>query len=170
MRHLNQFFTVTVIAALFPCMICPQTAAPPEKQQNLYADALSASLAEMDKQWGHLGDANSGRARTDYRKMIVEKTEITYDLPDDFGEFHVEYLDWRGLIDRYKMIRKEFAVLEVSPIRTDGPKLRIQVSVSWFSYSRRRSYFAFSDWSDVTFVYDAAKQAYTITSVKLGGI
>jgi hypothetical protein len=102
--------------------------------------------------------------------IVISNPEITDRLPTQFEAHHVDYLDDQALIDRFKMLRKEFSVLEIHPIHADGPSLRIEVSVSWFSYRKGRLNFGMSDWSDVEFAFDCATRAYTISSVKLGGI
>jgi hypothetical protein len=149
-----------------------QAAITPAMEDNLYSLALAASITEMEKSWGQVDDGDNGsRVRTDYGHLIAwQKSEITSDLPIQFGTHHIEFLDDRALIDRYKKLGKEFAILEIHPMRNEGSKLRIHVSVSWFSYHRGRLNFASSDWSDVEFQYDCDKKKFKLTSVEVGGI
>jgi Gram-negative bacterial TonB protein C-terminal len=140
--------------------------------ENLYAVALFVSLAEMQKSWGEIDDSDGGsRVRTDYHRMPVEKDPVITDqLPAQFGEHRVEYLDTESQIARCKKLRKEFAILRVRPIQAGGGLLKIQVSTSWVSYKKGRLMFAVSDWSDVEFRYDCEKQNFVVSSVRLGGI
>jgi hypothetical protein len=163
---------ISLMPLLWTAFTFAQASGPSVKQDNLYSMALVASVTEMEKSWGYIDDGDHGRRiRTDYRRMLVRKNpEITDDLPQEFGNYHVEYLDDQALTERYKDMRKEFSVLEIHPVHGDGPRLKIQVSVSWAKSQNRRLILAFSDWSDVEFRYDCEKQAYTISAVKLGGI
>jgi hypothetical protein len=148
-----------------------QVSNAPAKENNLYSMALFASLKEMDKSWGYIQDSYGNREQTNYHHMLIFKnSEITDNLPTRSGDYQVEYLDIQAMIDRYKSIRKEFAVVEIHPIYNEGARLRIQISVSWFMYRKKRMNLAFSDWSDVEFLYDCEKHTYIISSVKLGGI
>ncbi len=143
----------------------PQNAANDAKANVLYSMALQSSIVEMEKQWGNIGGAQN------YGQAIVESNpEITDGFLTEFDGHQVEYLDTQALIDRYMKIGKEFPVLEIHPIHTDGSFLRIEISVSWFSYRKGQAFFAFSDWSDVEFAFDCASRTYVISSVKLGGI
>jgi hypothetical protein len=163
---------VWVVLFLHALTAYPQLGGPPAKEDNLYSKALFASISEMDKSWSHIDNSNGGSGiRTDYHHLLVEKdVEVTDGLPTQMGDYHVEYLDHQALIDRYKKLRKEFPVLRIHPIQSDGTRLKIQVSVSYFSYKKQRLLFGFSDWSDVEFGYDCEKQKYIVSSVKLGGI
>ncbi len=140
--------------------------------ENLYAVALSVSLAEMEKSWGEIDDRDGGsQVRTDYHRMPVEKDpEITDHLPVQFEGHRVEYLDTESQIARYQKLRKEFAILRVRPIQAGRGRLKIQVSTSWVSYKKGRLMLAVSDWSDVEFRFDCEKQNFVVSSVRLGGI
>lgn len=157
-----------VLAALF---VSVDSAAPQQTEQpstNLYSMALFASLAEMQKQWGHFKD-NTQQA--DFHNMAVEAdADITTGLPGDQNDFHVAYLDTKGQIDRYKKLRKPFALMKIHPIKVEGSKLTIMISVSYFEYRHRRAMYGFSDWSEVAFEFDCSKNNYAIASIKLGGI
>jgi len=134
--------------------------------------ALIASMTEMEKSSGHIDDSDGGRGiRTDYHHMVVEMDpEITNNLPSEFGDYRVEYLDRQARIDRYKKLRKQFSILRIHPMKNEGSRLKISITVSYFRYEKGRSIFALSDWSNVEFRYDCAKQDYVIAEVKLGGI
>jgi hypothetical protein len=143
-----------------------------EKKNNLYSAAVLASLDEMEKSWGHLDDSKGlNRIRTDYGHMFVVKdAEITDALPSQFGDHQVEYLDGRAQLDRYKTLRKEFPILKIHPMQTEGDRLTISVSVSYVEYEKRKLRLALSDWSEVEFHFDCNLRQYVISSVKLGGI
>lgn len=172
MRRNIRSALIVLVALLRGFLVPAQEGGPPGKQENLYSLALAASVIQMEKEWGYIDDGNHGsRMRTDYRHVRVRKNPaITDDLPADFGDRHAEYLDDQSLIERYKTQRKEFAVLEVHPMRNVGSELKIQISVSWVSLQKGRLILAFSDWSDVEFRYDCEKQAFAISTVTLGGI
>ena len=144
----------------------------PAVENNLYYRALFASLDKMAKSWGNGDDSvSSSRIPTDYHNMIVERNrEITEGLPSQLGEYLVEYLDSQGLIDRYRKLRKPFAILVSHPLKNDDSRLEISFTVHWFSYGKGQSLYALSDWSTVYFRYDCEKREYVIDEVKLGGI
>jgi hypothetical protein len=94
---------------------------------------------------GHIDDSDGGtRIRTDYR-------EITDGLAEQQEEYRVEYLDNREQTERYNKLRKEFAILRIRPIQSDGSLLSIQVSVSYLTHEKGKFLHAISDWSDVEF-------------------
>lgn len=142
------------------------------KEGNLYSVALFSSLAEMEKSWGYIDDGEHGsRIRTDYRNMIVVKDPaITDDLPSQFGEYRVEYLDNQAVIERCQKLGKEFSVLKIGPMHNEGPLLKIVVSVDYVTYKKKRLMFGISDWAEVELRYDCEKQNYIVSTVKLGGI
>ena len=164
------------IVLILILLLCLSSAFPQEstspKEDNLYSVALFTSVAEMEKEWGYIDDGDRGnRIRTDYRRALVQKNpEITGHLPSAAGDYHVEFFDERALIESYKSKKKEFSVLEIHPMRNEGKKLKIQVSVSWVKYEKEKLILEFSDWSDVEFRYDCEEQKYVVSAVKLGGI
>jgi hypothetical protein len=118
----------------------------------------------MDKEWG-------SQTRTNYHNMIVEKDRnITKGLPSQLGDYRVEYLDSQELIDRYKKLRKEFAILVAYPMVNEGERLEISFNVYWISYKKGSLNYSLSDWSKVHFRYDCEKREYVVSEVKLGGI
>ena len=168
-------FIVIILALSVALPISTQnTGTPPvpAKKDEIYSMALFSSLAEMEKNWGYLHFSGSGMyVPTDYHEMCVKKNpQVTEGLPTHEGNFHVEYLDSRELIERYKKLRKGFAVIEIQPMYSDGSKLKIQISVSYFEYKKGKLMFGVSDWSDVEFRLDSDTQKYVISSIKLGGI
>jgi hypothetical protein len=163
---------LSVVPLVCALSVFPQADGTSARKDNLYSRALSASIGEMEKSWGHIDDGNHGsRIRTDYGHMMVERdSEITDDLPSEFRDHHVEYLDRQTMISRYESNGKEFSILKIHPLRSDGRRLKIQVSLSWVKYEKRKLVFALSDWSDVEFSYDCEAQNFIISAVKLGGI
>jgi hypothetical protein len=149
-----------------------QQAGTPVKTESLYSVALFSSIAEMEKSWGSIDDSKIlNQVRTDYRHMLVEQDEnITRGLPTEKGDFHVEYLDDRGMIDRYAKVHKEFAIIRIFPIENDGARLKITINVYYFTYRRHKKMFGLSDWSEVEFRFDCDTQKFVVASVKLGGI
>ena len=154
-------------------LVCSQAAISQEtarSQDNLYATALFASLDKMAKDWGGIDDSSEHAIRTDYHRMIIEKTDVTENLPESSEAHRVEYLDEDELIGRYRKLRKEFAVLRIHPITNNGVKLGIKIELYWFSYKEKTLTYALSDWSNVEFHYDCEKHKWTIEDVKLGGV
>jgi hypothetical protein len=141
-------------------------------ENNLYSMALKTSILQMEKEYGHMDDSVLGEnMRTDYRHLIVEKDPlITDDLPTEFENHFVEYLDNQGLVERYKKLGKSYAVLVIRPIRNEGATLKIALVVYWVSYKKRRLQLGLSDWGEVEFRYDCDKQQFIVSSLKLGGI
>ena len=140
-------------------------------EDNLYSQALFASLPEMEKSWGQIDDSYQGVVRTDYRHMRVEKAPgITDGLPNKVGDFSVEFLDRQEEVARYKRQRKGFSILGISPMQNHGAELEITISVYYVRFAKGRLLSGLSDWSTVTFHYDPEAQKFVIASVKLGGI
>lgn len=143
---------------------------PGTDQPNLYSMALFASIDEMSRQLGHIDDSYGNRIRTNYRHRIVEKTQITEKLPDRSGEYEIEYLDVRELIDRYHKLRKEFAILVVFPMTNEGTHLKIGINIYWFEYKHRKERYGLEGGSEAEFHYDCEKQAWVLDYVKLWGV
>ncbi len=166
--------SIILSLVLFLCALCafPQNGGEPAREDNLYSMALFTSLAEMEKSWGQFDDSEGRNGiRTDYHHMLVEEDpEVTGSLPIQFGNFHVEYLDRKAQIDRYKQRGKEFSILRIHPMQSDGSRVKIQVSVSYLTREKHKFLLAISDWSDVEFRYDCESQKFVVSSVKLGGI
>jgi hypothetical protein len=166
--------TAVVGLALLLCSpsAFPREAGTPAREDDLYSVALFASIAAMEKSWGHIDDSDGGSGmRTDYRHMIVVKNpEITEGLPQQLGDYSVEYLDDQSLISRYEKLRKEFSVLEIRPIHNTGGKLTIHIAMNYVTHKKRHLNFGISNWGDVEFSYDCENQRYIISAVKLGGI
>jgi len=140
-------------------------ALPEPLKGNPYSVALVASVLQMEKVWGNVHNG------MDYSHLIVHKSpDITDDLPTQFDKHSVNYLDSKMLIERYRALNKAFPVLEVSPIQVDGSRLKVTVTVSWFSYEHRQLRFGVSDWSNVEFTYDCGQEKFVLQSVKLGGV
>jgi hypothetical protein len=149
----------------------PQASATDEPGDNLYSMALFASMAEMEKSWGKIDNGDNTTKRTDYHHMVVVRNDaLTDGLPSQFDDYQVEYFTPEQLTNRYKSLHKRFAVLEIHPMHSEGPRLKINVSVSYFTYRESKQMFAFSDWSDVEFRFDCEQQRYVISAVHLGGI
>lgn len=160
------------IAVLFlsACAAFPQESAAPPKEENLYFKALSASIIEMEKSWGNQDDGDLG-VRTDYHHMLVERDlTITKDLPEQFGDYRIEYLETKNVIEKCKQLRKPFAILKILPMKNEGPRLKITINVYWASYKKGHLELALSDWSEVELNYNCEKQSFIISKVRLGGI
>lgn len=155
------------------CTVFYYNARPkPVKEENPYFKALFASIVAMDKAYAKIDDSVGGSSvRTDYHHMLVERdAPITDFLPEQFGEYRVEYLDPRHLTARFKKLRREFSVLKIEPIKAAEPNLTVLVSLYWVSYKKRKLNLGLSDWSEVRFLYDCEKQTYVVSNVKLGGV
>jgi hypothetical protein len=164
--------TLCVFLLLLSSSAFSQEKSKPIVEVNLYYRALFASLDKMNKEWGNIDASIEGRQiRTDYHNMIVLRNrDITEGLPSQVGNYRVQYLDSQELIDKYKKLRKEFAILVSYPMVNDKERLEITFNVYWISYEKRNLSFALSDWSKVYFRYDCEKREYVIDEVKLGGI
>jgi hypothetical protein len=136
-----------------------------KKENTLYAKALFASVAEMQKQYGEQKEA------PDYHHMFVEADpSITDGLPSESAGYRIEYLDDKGQTARYQKLKREYPILKIFPIEDEGATLKVGITVYYFSYKNRRLMYALSDWSNVEFRFDCDKQEFVISSVKLGGI
>src|SRR5581483_6666892 len=89
------------------------------KVPNLYARAITASILQMEREWGSIDDSDQGeRTRTDYRHMLVLKNPgLTDDAVRSFDGHQVEYLDERAVRERWKELKKPFSVLRVFPAK-----------------------------------------------------
>src|SRR5262245_5730102 len=174
----------TLVLSLLPSLAHAQSATAPvvttaaypaetgelPKEENLYFKALSASIIEMQKSWGHQDNSDLG-VRTDYHHMLVERDlTITSDLPEQFEDHRVEYLETQDVVAKCKQLRKPFAILKIFPMKNEGPRLKITINVYWASYKKGRLELALSDSSEVELRYDCETEDFTITRVKLGGI
>ena len=161
-----------ILSLSFALLLYPQEKSAPAKEENLYFKALQASLVEMNKEWGYIDDSDGGsQVRTDYHHMkVLAVPGITDDLPEQFGEYRMEYMDDQKLIAKCNELRKEFSVLKIWPMKSEGPNLKISVSVYWVSYKHKKLMFGVSDWSEVEFRFDCQNQSYVVANVKLGGI
>src|SRR5271163_2001374 len=138
---------LSILSFFFVLPLCPQEKGAATKEENLYSKALFASIAEMEKSYGHMDDSVAGtQIRTDYHHMPVEKApEITNELPEQLGEYRVEFLDTQNQIARCKELRKPFAILKIQPMKSEGERLKIQVTVYWVEYKKSRLYLGLSD-------------------------
>lgn len=162
---------IAVFLACAPCFF-GQDQSHPAKENSLYAKALFASVAQMDKQWSRYSRGDENTADTDYHHMPVQvdPPEITDGLPTESGEYHVEYLDPKAQKERFQRLRKRYAILKIDPVQDEGSQLKIVVSVSYVSRRKKAFVYEFSDWSDVKFRFDCEKQEFVISSIELGGI
>jgi len=166
----RRYFLSVAVAFLFAFAAFPQESASPSKEENLYFKALSASIIEMEKSWGHQDNSDLG-VRIDYRHMLVERDlTITKDLPEQFGDRRVEYLETQDVVAKCKQLRKPFAILRIFPMNNVGPRLKITINVYWASYKKGKLELALSDWSEVELNYNCDEQKFVISTVKLGGI
>jgi hypothetical protein len=124
----------------------------------------------MQKSFGHIDDGYLG-TRSNYYHMLVETDPgITHDLPEQSGEYRVEYSDTQNQIATCKELRKPFSILNMQPMKSEGARLRIPITVYRVEYKKSKLDFALSDWSDVEFRFDCETESFVISSVRLGGI
>jgi hypothetical protein len=162
-------FILVSLACCFPAF--SQEKGTSVDDSNLYYRALLASMDKWAETSGHIDDSDRDRIRSDYRHMIVEKNhDITEGLPSTLGENHVEYLDAQGLIERYSKLRKKFPILVIHPVKNDGARLQISITIHWISIKKRSLRYELSDWSVIKFHYDCERHTYVIEEMKLGGI
>lgn len=159
-------FSVLVIAS----SDIPQDTNIPPKQDNLYAAALFASLRQMDKEWGHSNAVPDNSVATDYHHMIVKRSEMTEKVPDRAGDYQVEVLGPRELVERYRNLGKSFAILVFHPMTNQAAALTVNLKLFWFSHKKTTSSYVFVNSSDVEFRYDCGKQDWVVSKVKLGHI
>jgi hypothetical protein len=161
-----------VLIALLAGQDTPQATAWQGTSESLYTRSLLASLNEISKRWGNIDDSLSGnRMRTDWNNVTVGKfPEITDDMPTRLEEFRIEYADLPALVDRYKRLRKEFSLLVAHPMTTEGSRLKVSYSISWFKYEKGNASYGLSAWSIVYFKYDTNTRQFVVDEVKLGGI
>lgn len=172
MNMTKRFLFSFLIALWFSNYALSQNKISSDDENNPYSKALFASLHKMDTSWGKISTTDCGnRVCLNYKNVIVEYDyKITQKLPFQSGEYKVEYLNTQELIDRYKKLKKEFAVFRIHPMEINENRLVIRVTVHWFRYKEPHLIYAISDWGNVYFHYDCEKQEFVIEEVKLGGI
>jgi len=73
-RPLLRSVLLGILLFLFHLPLYPQEKGVAAKEESLYSKALFASIAEMEKSYGHTDDSVSGtRIRTEYHHMLVKK-------------------------------------------------------------------------------------------------
>ena len=139
---------------------------------NLYCRALVVSLDEMAKFRGGSGDAIPDcQADANCQDIILAIShDIPGRLPYPVGKYNIEYLDNEGLIGRYSVLGKPFAILKVRPISKYGKRRKISVIRYWINIEQKDVIYSLSDWSNVYFSYDNEKHDYLIDEVEIGGI
>lgn len=172
MQHAFRLFLLVAAVALGAQTCAENRITPASNDSNLYATALYASLAEMDKSWGRQRNSVDGRPLSEYyRKMpVMSDFAITEGLPTQQGDYHVEFLGSAALIQRRRRLHKDFPILRLFPIRVEGRFLKIHVAENWVGLKGGMLTEAISDWSDVDFQFDCEKQVFVVGGVKLGGI
>lgn len=170
--RLNRILSLLAVAFFLVCPTSPQTSTAAPNLDNLYFKALSASISEMGKSWAHIDDSDHGSSiRTDYHHVVVAKNSLPSDnLPEQFGDYRIEYLDADQLVARYKKLRKPFAVLEIGSMQGDSATLKVSISKSWFSYKKGHRLFEVEEGSEVTFRFDCETQRFVVSNVKLWGV
>jgi len=165
--------SVLVALALILCSLSDRVAQvtkPRSVDESLYFTALFASLEKMSKEWGHINGDSKARVATDYRRMVVERNEITSRFPTSFGIYNLSYLDSAGLIERYRKVKKEFSILKAHPAEVEGERVKVSYTLHWVSYKKSNLAIGLSDWSDVYFRYDRERAKWLVDEVVLGCI
>ena len=98
--------------------------------------------------------------------MLTKDALVTDGLPEEFDSHSVEYLDYDGLVARYRKLGKSFATLVIRPMQNEGPILKVAVVVYWVSYKNHRLQLGPSDWSNVEFRYERDQQRFLVSGVK----
>jgi hypothetical protein len=154
-----------------PFPLFPRRAALLLTKTILYYKALVAVLNEMPKPSGNVPSGFPGGVPTDYYHVIVEANyEFTPKLPAQVGEHTIEYLDYQGLVDRCHRLRKEFSIYVIHAVQNEGTHLKINITVHWMNFKKKRLIYSLEGGTSVTFRYDCEKQAFVIDSVKSRGI
>jgi hypothetical protein len=108
--HARSVWIVNFFAVLFVIPVYPQEANCPSKGRKPVFQGVICQHRRNGKVLGHVDDGNNGSSvRTDYHHMLVEKQPgVTDELPEQFGEYHVEYPDTPEETARCKVLRKDF--------------------------------------------------------------
>src|SRR5436190_10048270 len=152
--------SILIALALILCTFSDrvsQKTKPPSVDESVYFNALFASLEKMSKEWGHLNVGSKNRVPTDYRRMVVERDEITSQFPTSFGIYTVSYLDSAGLVDRYRKVKKQFSILKAHPAQVEGERVKVSYTLHWVSNRKNSLSIGLSDWSDVYLRFDREK-------------
>ncbi|HKO45891.1 MAG TPA: hypothetical protein VJU84_21620 [Pyrinomonadaceae bacterium] len=145
----------------------PQTKAASQNKNNLYAIALSACVKKEFEEYGYM--ESSGR--TFYNRIVEYDRLLTKNLPTQFGDFKIEYLNEEDLSERYKKTRKKLSVLRIFPMENDGAILKIDLPHLYVSVPKRRHYvYEMEGGCQTEFKYDSSQENFILSKVKLWGV
>lgn len=160
-------WTVYCTIVLISRFSLAQNSGSAPKQDNLYAAALYASVAQMEKEWARTEHTPEDAIHPDYHHMIVKQSEMTEKLPVKAGDYEVEVLSPRELVERYRNSRKSFPILVLHPMENEGAALTVNIKLFRFSHKRTASSYVFAGSSDVEFRYDCEKNEWVVAKVQL---
>lgn len=99
---------------------------------------------------------------------------MTENLPTQFGDFQMEYLNDEGLSERYKKTRQRLSVLRIFPMKNEGAILKIGLSHYFVSVPERRKRRNYN-WELegrylAEFKYDSPQAKFVLSKVELWGV
>jgi len=138
-----------------------------QTEDNLYAISLSACVKKEFEEYADI--ASSGR--TFFNRIVEYDLLLTENLPTQFGDFKIEYLNAEGLSERYKKTRQRLSVFRIFPMRNDGAILKINVSHYYVSVPKRRNYiYELEGGCRTEFKYDSPEEKFVLSKVELWGV
>jgi hypothetical protein len=149
-----------------------QTKKDSDYQEDIYNQALFAGLKEMSRVWGYLTNLpDTTRIHINYNNMIVKRDAgITEHIQSRMDSIYIKLLDDAELINKCKVIKKEFPIIRIWPIKNQGPCLVVSITLDWVNYDNNILNVMLSDFCEITFSFDCVKQKYIIVNTQLGGI
>jgi hypothetical protein len=143
-----------------------QTKPVPQNEDNLYAVALSACVK---KEFEEYGDTSSS-GRNFFNRIVEYDRSLTENLPTQFGDFKVEYLNTEDLSQRYKKTRHRLSVFRMFPMWNEGATLKINLSHYYVSVSKRNFLYELEGGCRTEFKFDSPKERIVLSKVELWGV
>jgi hypothetical protein len=144
-----------------------QSQVVPATDTNLYVKALSACYTEEAKTAQNIHAEN----RFEFYNQVIEQDNLlTKNLPMQFGEFKVEYLNRKSIADRYKKTKQPFGVRIVNPMQNDGTTIRVSFTDFIVSYKKRIYKYGLEGGCIVEFKFDCPLNQFVIAKVDLWGV
>ena len=138
-----------------------------ETDSNLYVKALSACYTEQAKTAQNIQPENRYEF---YNRVIEQDNSLTKNLPTQFGEFKIEYLNRKSIADKYKKNKQVFGVRVVNPMHNDGATIRVSFSDFIVSYKKRVYNYGLEGGCIVEFKFDCPLGKFIIAKTDLWGV
>ena len=142
---------------------------------NLYEKAVSACVTKQLKNFGGQGEETRMQL---LKRIFLLDDSLTTDLPAQFGEIIVSYLNSDELVARYqaflkskrKTQRNEIPYTLIHPMRNEGTTLIISLTDYWFSHKKHTVFHSLEGGCNVSFNFDSNINDFIISKTELWGV